>query len=128
MPKVDFTPAGLAALTTTLYALPDAELNLEADAVLDNYIGWADDHVNLSATQLGYLNLLPVIFIRLLAIQASIAFRKRRPVTVILPPIYPTPGDGAGKFFLNQSDLVVKVNGEGEFIATGGIIYEISYT
>ncbi|WP_313155976.1 hypothetical protein [Sphingobacterium multivorum] len=128
MAKVPFTPDGFDDLQTTLYALTNAELEVEANAVFTDYISWVDDHVVLNAAQLAYLNALDPVFITQLASRASIAFLNRLPLNLVLPPDYdPTAIPSVGKWFLDGSTIAVS-NSPGQTVtATGELIYEIQF-
>ncbi|MGE8426310.1 MAG: hypothetical protein ACN6O7_00470 [Sphingobacterium sp.] len=125
MEKVTFTPDGFNDLQTALYALTNAELEIEANAVFTDYISWVKDHIILNTAQVNYLEGLDTVFIAQLASRASIAFLNRLPLNLILPPGYDPSLPTVGKWFLDGSTIQV-LNSPGQAVtATGELIYEI---
>lgn len=53
------SPSNVTAKTTELYALSDAELILQADAVAANYLGWMKDNFDLTPEQIAYISDAP---------------------------------------------------------------------
>ncbi|WP_298938720.1 hypothetical protein [uncultured Dysgonomonas sp.] len=122
MEKVAFTPAGFKQLETQLHELSDSALLAEANAVLADYISWADDHIIFSTAQISYLNGLDSFFIATLASNAAIAFVNRLPLNLVLPDDYDEE-EGRGKWFLDSSTITAS-NTPGEPAhATGELIY-----
>lgn len=126
MSKVPFTQAGFEDLADTLYALSDPALNLEADALLADYIQWADDHVVLATAQISYLQSMPTYMIDHLAAMASIGIRSRVPLNLILPSSY-SAAARSGKWFLDRSALAITVDPSFVVVAAGHITYEVVY-
>lgn len=48
MEKVPFSSSSFKQLEVQLYSLSDTALQVEANAILADYIGWVDDYVILS--------------------------------------------------------------------------------
>lgn len=129
MVKVEFSPDGFKQLEAQLYDLQDSSLYTEADAVLLDYIDWVKEHVLLNTDQVSYLESLDPLFIASLASNASIAFRNRLPLNLVLPEDYSTAqaSEGRGKWFLDSSTITAS-NMPGEHItASGELIYEFEY-
>ncbi|WP_333624266.1 hypothetical protein [Sphingobacterium siyangense] len=127
MEKVSFTPDGFDDLQTALYALSNAELEIEANAVFTDYVTWVKDHFILNTAQVSYLEGLDTLFIAQLASRAAIAFINRLPLNLILPPGYDPSLPTVGKWFLDGSTIVV-LNSPGQAVsATGELIYEIQF-
>lgn len=129
MTKVAFSPAGFKDLETQLYKLSAIELQIEADAVFNNYIDWVDNHVQLSTAQISYLQSLDAFFIASLAAKAAITFVNRLPLNLVLPANYSAANEeeGRGKWFLDKSTVAAS-NAPGEpVVATGALIYEFEY-
>lgn len=129
MTKVAFSPAGFKDLETQLYKLSAIELQIEADAVFNNYIEWVDNHVELSKAQISYLQSLDTYFIASLAANAAITFVNRLPLNLVLPANYSEAEqeEGRGKWFLDKSTLAVS-NAPGEPVtATGELIYKFEF-
>ena len=125
MEKVAFSPAGFKQLETQLYTLDDTALLVEANAVLSDYVDWASNHIILSLDQVAYLESLDPLFISSLANNASIAFRNRLPLNLILPENYSVAEkDKRGKWFLDASTIVASNISGSPIQATGELIYE----
>lgn len=129
MVKVEFSPVGFKQLEAQLYDLQDSALHTEADAVLLNFIDWVKNHVILSTAQVHYLQSLDPLFIASLASNASIAFRNRLPLNLVLPEDYSTAhaSEGRGKWFLDSSTIVATNRPGANVTATGELIYEFEY-
>ena len=56
MSKFPLTTAGVQDLMNELYALPQSELQLEADAIGADFRLWVKNHFELSETQIVYLD------------------------------------------------------------------------
>lgn len=123
MEKVPFSPQGFKQLETQLYALDDNALQTEADAVLADYIDWADNHIILTAAQISYLQGLDSLFIASLAANAAIAFINRLPLNLVYPDDGGTVQKG-GKWFLDRSTIVPSNSPGNPLEATGELIYE----
>lgn len=129
MVKVEFSPDGFKQLEAQLYDLQDSSLYTEADAVLLDYIDWVKEHVLLNTDQVSYLESLDPLFIASLASKASIAFRNRLPLNLVLLEDYNSPhsSEGRGKWFLDSSTITAS-NMPGEHVtASGELIYEFEY-
>ncbi len=125
MEKVAFTPSGFKQLETQLYELSDSDLLAEANAVLADYISWADNHIILNTAQISYLNGLDPLFIASLASKAAIAFVNRLPLNLVLPADYDADEDeGRGKWFLDSSTITASSSPDSSVQATGELIYE----
>ncbi|OJV54240.1 MAG: hypothetical protein BGO31_12885 [Bacteroidetes bacterium 43-16] len=125
MEKVAFSPAGFKQLETQLYTLDDTALLVEANAVLSDYVDWASNHIILSLDQVAYLEGLDPLFISSLANNASIAFRNRLPLNLILPENYSVAEkDKRGKWFLDASTIAASNIPGSSIQATGELIYE----
>ncbi len=129
MVKVEFSPYGFKQLEAQLYDLQDSSLFTEADAVLLDYIDWVKEHVILNTEQVSYLESLDPLFITSLASNASIAFRNRLPLNLVLPEDYSTAqaNEGRGKWFLDSSTIVAINRPGANVTATGELIYEFEY-
>ncbi len=123
MEKVAFSPLGFKQLEEQLHQLTDIELIAEADAVLADYITWAEEHIILSPAQLNYLNSLDNFFIASLASNAAVAFINRLPLNLVLPDDYDDEEEGRGKWFFDSSTIAVNNTPDEQVMATGELIY-----
>ncbi|WP_313491946.1 MULTISPECIES: hypothetical protein [Sphingobacterium] len=123
MEKVAFTPEGFKQLEAQLYDLSDSELLDEANAILADYITWADEHIILNTAQISYLNSLDNLFIASLASKAAIAFVNRLPINLVLPDDYDDEEEGRGKWFFDNSTISANNTSGEPVVATGELIY-----
>ncbi|MNU20682.1 hypothetical protein D3C71_89310 [compost metagenome] len=129
MNKVPFSPVGFKELEAGLYALPEAELLAEANAVGDDYISWAITHVDLSPAQHNFLYTFDPNFVRHLGSKARIVIANRLPMELILPDNYKEKDRVRGsKWFLDHTSLEIYDNTVEPPLATGTLIYEIQFT
>ncbi len=82
MQKVPFTPEGVSAKTTELYALTDQELYLEARAVGTDFKSWFRNNFLLEPSQEEYLDEVPVSMLLFWGYLIGSAFIGRRPVAM----------------------------------------------
>ena len=78
--KYPFTSAGFADLLAWLYALPNAQLQAEADALQDDFLAWMIAHFLLTPSQEEYLLGLSDETVAFNAESTSYAVRNRLPV------------------------------------------------
>lgn len=122
MPKVPLTPAGIAQLQTDLYALPDPELFVEADAAYTDFVAWVDSKIELIPAQLTWLGDIDEMFIKLLGIKTAIALKNRLDLSLTM-----ASGSGSGKWFQDKDTIAPKWVGTGEIVATGTLEFETGY-
>ncbi len=122
MPKVPLTTAGINQLQNNLYALPDPELFVEADAAHQNFVSWVDSHIQLTQAQLTWLGDIDVLFLDLLAVKTAIALKNRLTLSLELGS-----GTGAGKWFMDKDTIAPKWVGSGQITATGTLSFETGY-
>lgn len=122
MPKVPLSAFGLATLQSDLYALPDPELIVEAEAVRADFVSWVDNHIDLTPAQFTWLGDIDTLFLDLLSVKTAIAFRNRVPFTFDL-----ASGTGSGKWFMEKSTLNPKWEAPGVITATGVLAFETGY-
>ncbi len=82
MEKVPFTPEGVSAKTTELYALSDQQLYLEARAAGTDFKSWFQNNFILQPTQQEYLNEAPPSLLLFWGYLFGSAFIGRRPVAM----------------------------------------------
>ncbi|TCC88643.1 hypothetical protein EZ428_18575 [Pedobacter frigiditerrae] len=83
MNKFPFTSAGLTDLLTQLFALPDAELQVQADAIGNDFRGFTVEHFELSATQVNFLNSLDERFVTTAARDCKDFVQRRKMIGLI---------------------------------------------
>ncbi|MFC3199865.1 hypothetical protein ACFOET_19760 [Parapedobacter deserti] len=82
MAKPTLTPTGVQTLLNELYALPDVQLQQEAQALALDFGEWLSRHFELTADQLSYIeNELSVAFISFVSLRVPFAMEHRLPIT-----------------------------------------------
>lgn len=82
MEKQLLTPTGVQALLDDLYALPDAQLQQEAQALALNFSGWLSSHFELTAHQEQFIDHeLSTSFISFVSSRVPFVMERRLPIT-----------------------------------------------
>ncbi|HVW96803.1 MAG TPA: hypothetical protein VHA56_12610 [Mucilaginibacter sp.] len=116
-----FTPAGVSAKQTELYALADNQLLVQADLIRSDLRQWTKDNFILDAAQTTYLDAIDAEWISFSGALTGMAVEYRRPIILtILGPI------SASKLIHTQNDLVVTTSATGIEVA-GTLTFEIEY-
>lgn len=122
MQKQPFDTAGVNTWQTHLYALPDAQLGLEADEAFTQLQVWLHKQFDFTPTQAAYVDELDPEFISVVSGMVSNYVRHRLPIALetIEPPVLFSSGDdddddeGRGKLILlSESQQVVFSQTEG---------------
>lgn len=95
MEKFPFSPQGLTDLQTMLFALPDSELQQQADLIGNDFRAFLAAHFELNPSQLTFLVDMDQDFI-LDAASSSKSFIERRLMITLLkaePPVLKNPED-----------------------------------
>lgn len=124
MNKFQFTPKGVQALTTALYALPDEELNVEANLAQNSIKLWLNGHFELSPSQQEYLGNLNESFLDFTSFQLSFALRNRLPIMLQKPE---TSGLRESKLIETKSNLTDSNLPDGTTEAGGDLTVVINY-
>lgn len=123
------TTAGVQELINELYAMPDPELQLEADAIGANFRMWVKSHFELSATQIQYLDQIDERWITNAATESKYFFENRLPIALIKDVL--SRIDGADEDRGKLLDLDKKSNSsysqEGGYEENETLSYTISY-
>ncbi len=93
MKKVPLSPLGVQQLLSQLYALPDPELQQEAQQAGNDFKYWVSSHVELAQHQVVYLDSLPEAFVSVAAEKVNFYLVTRKPISLKQPFIQ----DGLGK-------------------------------
>jgi len=89
MPKL--TPAGVAEVTASLYALTNAELIVQTDLIAGDYVSWMQDKFDLSPSELEYITTAPIEVIKFWGYSFASALVTRGPITFPTLPSNPEP-------------------------------------
>ncbi|MBS1781033.1 MAG: hypothetical protein JST70_17035 [Bacteroidetes bacterium] len=121
MAKQPFTPAGVQAKQTELYALPDNQLTDQADVIRADLRQWTKENFILDATQITYLDGIDAEWISFSGALTGLAVQYRRPVILtIIGPI------AASKLIRTPNDLVATTSATG-ITVDGTLTFEIEY-
>lgn len=123
MSKQDFTPAGVSAKITELYALSDENLLIQANLVKSNLRTWMGNNFNLTTDQSSYLTNMDDRGIGYLQDNLSFCFIYRLSMSLIQP----TPGTQP-KYIHTHNSIITVTSDDGDFSATGGLVIEIVYS
>lgn len=80
------TPEGASQLIEELYALPQTELQIEADAAGADFPEWVKSHFNLDQSQQNYLDGIDERWIETAASETKHALENRLPITLEKDP------------------------------------------
>ncbi|PPK99385.1 hypothetical protein [Parapedobacter indicus] len=82
MEKQPLTPTGVQALLDELYALPDEQLQQEAQALAVDFSGWLSTHFELTAYQVQFIDdELSASFISFVSSRVPFVMERRLPIT-----------------------------------------------
>src|ERR1700744_4519113 len=117
-----FTPDGVNAKISELYALPDADLQAQAGEVRNDFNTWLADNFDLDAAQQSYFDTMDSRWKQFTADNASFAIANRRPVTLIQGKKDPA----TGKLIHTIPELTATFDSTG-FSASGSFTIQIVY-
>lgn len=121
MAKQPFTPAGVQAKQTELYALPDNQLLVQADLIRSDLRQWTKDNFILDAAQTTYLDAIDAEWISFSGALTGLAVEYRRPIILtIIGPV------SASKLIRTPNDLVATTSASG-ITVDGTLTFEIEY-
>lgn len=123
MKKHPFTPTGVAELQQDLYALDDAALAAEAAAIAADFVAWMDAHFDFAPGQLAFLQSVNLQVRQLIATQTSFAVGNRLPIILQKPELSAKDE----KLIKPKSSLTADADGNGDYVASGELVIEISY-
>jgi len=82
MEKQPLTPMGVQALLDDLYALPDEQLQREAQSLARDFGGWLSSHFELTADQAQFIDHeLSTSFISFVSSRVPFVMERRLPIT-----------------------------------------------
>jgi len=82
MEKQPLTPTGVQAFLDELYALPDEQLQQEAQALALDFSGWLSSHFELTADQIEFIDdELSASFISFVSSRVPFVMEHRLPIT-----------------------------------------------
>lgn len=127
MKRQPFTNAGFQALQNELYQLPDDELQLQADLVLNDFIPWLELHFDLSVSQLAFLDQIDSRMKYSLAHNTSFAIVNRAPIILIKPEASLRTEEKERKIIRDNVTITSSSDEDGDFELDGELIITIEY-
>jgi len=124
MEKFPFTSEGAAELVAALYALPDAELQMEAAEAHTDFAQWLLKHFLFEPAQVAYLGDMSPNLLSFMGGQVSIAMRHRLPLRLIKPL---NSGLRDSKLIETKSNIAASGGSSGSESASGSVTVAISY-
>lgn len=124
MEQFPLTTDGAAALIAQLYALPDAQLQLEALSAHANFGEWLLQKFQLETSQVAYLSGMSLPYLNYIGANVAYAMLNRLEL-VLLKPL--EKGLRDTKLIETKVTTNSTGDGNGNNSANGSVVFEISY-
>lgn len=125
MSLAPFTPVGVEEKLLQLYALPDDQLNQQAEMVQQNFNTWIRSNFVLNSAQINYLDNMDKSATDYYAAQCAICFIHRLDISLIYPGAPSTPG--YSKYIRSEDTIILDSHGSGNSEATGALTFVLEY-
>lgn len=125
MKRQPFTNAGFQALQNELYQLPDHELQLQANLVLNDFMPWLELHFELSVSQLAFLDQIDPRMKYSLTHNTSFAIANRAPIILIKPEA--SLRTEAKERKIIRDNVTITSSSDDDFELDGELIITIEY-
>jgi len=124
MSKFPFTTEGVQDKLVELYALPDEDLNLQADRIEVFFRDWMDEHFILSSSQKDFMNSMKDEAVNYFGSQCALCFRHR--LSILLNyPLPPAPG--YAKWPESSNTIKVSADNQGNILVSGSLTFTMLY-
>ena len=123
MSKQLFNAAGTTAKISELYALSDADLRLQTEAIRVNFESWMHWHFTLNAQQSAFLASMEYPRVQELSEDLADCIQFRLFLSFTWPPLHPI----GSKFVQPVSTLIRTYDPRGGYTVTGQLRIEIGY-
>ena len=124
MAKQNFTPAGVQAKVAELYALSDANLQTEENAMRSDFRSWLSTNFSLTADQAAYLAKMDIRFLQYAGQLTATAASGKLPISLTAP----TPPDKSSSKLIRTGDAPTpKYDSGGGYSVTGSLQFIIEY-
>jgi uncharacterized protein YjdB len=130
MDKLPFTNAGVEDLMTQLYALPQVELEVEANAAGADFPLWIKEHFELTASQIDYLDEIDEMWLQNAATETKYFLENRLPIslTKASPPSHRGErDDDRGKLITLDKNEASSYSEENGYTASETLTFSITY-
>lgn len=123
MPSYPFTPEGVQSKLQELYALPNADLKIQATEVKDDLALWVSNNFSLTQNQQAFLGLQDEFVLNAIGGNAAICLLFRLPVEYIAEP----PQTNLSKFLREDETPSISSKSDGTFTASGKLVIKTVY-
>lgn len=129
MNKFPLTSEGASELLDELYALPQSDLQTEADAAGNDFPLWTKTHFELDSSQEDYLNNIDPQWIEVAAEETKHALENRLPIVLNKDTTQKSGEEGGdrGKLLDLDKNKKSSFSPEDGFSETGSLTYTITY-
>lgn len=125
MPLFPFSPQGVQDLLAQLYALPDPDLAIEANAISSDFKLWIANNFILSAGQLTYLNGMSSSVTDYYGQLCSFCFDNRLDILLDYPDKPENPS--YSKWNTSTNTITVEADGTGQSKVFGELTFSLVY-
>jgi hypothetical protein len=131
MEKLPLTNAGVEDLMAQLYALPQVELEVEANAAGADFALWIKEHFELTTSQITYLDNIDEMWLNDAATETKYFLENRLPISLnkVLPPSRKgdEDDDDRGKLLRLDKNETSSYSEENGYSESETLTYSITY-
>jgi len=127
MEKQPLTNSGFTAIQAELYIQSDAELNLQADEIKMDFIGWLIANFELQPSQIIFLSEVDPRVLSFIAAQTSFAVSHRLRIKLDKPDSTSHAEKGKGKVMTSSNTLKALSDDQGDADGEGSLTIHIQY-
>lgn len=124
MTKQPFTPDGVQAKTTELYALPNPDLQKQSALIYADFRSWITNNFLLESDQATFLSRMDAQFANYCGTETSAAVNFRLPVSITLPD---RPSSYSSKYVIINHKLVPRYDTMAGYTLTGSLNFTFGY-
>lgn len=121
-----FSSQGVQDLLAQLYALSDARLAAQANAISSNFKSWIAGNFNLTTAQLIYLDSMADAATEYFGQQCAFCFNNRLQIILDYPDKPANPS--YSKWSTSSNSIAVQTDGNGAFKAAGELVFSLRHT
>ncbi len=125
MPQFPFSPQGVQDLLTELYALPDPDLAIQADAISSDFKTWIAENFDLTTEQISYLNAMDDNATDYYGQQCSFCFDNR--LQILMNYSEKPANPSYSKWNTSTNTISVQADGTGQSKVSGELVFSLTY-